>query len=252
MQVSSLGHCAHRRRAALTTLHLMHARALVLLLLCAPRAAPITVGPDTKPNVNGNLILLDGCVHPWQGPSADVSSPIQDQTTGKRTVIGTLAQMGEEDAVRAVEAAATAWDRGQGEWPQMPLAGRIERVEAVVAALKERRDEILNVLMWEICKSEPDAAAEFDRTMEFIQKTIETLRVMDEEGARWRVVSGVMAYMRRAAIGVMLLLGPFNYPFNETYAALIPALLMGNVIVMKLPAIGPPGQHRTPSPDPEP
>jgi len=35
--------------------------------------------------------------------------------------------------------------------------------------------------MWEICKSEPDAAAEFDRTMEFIQKTIDTLRLMDAE-----------------------------------------------------------------------
>ena len=53
--------------------------------------------------------------------------------------------MGEEEAIRAVEAAAMAWDRGQGEWPQMPLAGRIERVQAVVAALKERRDEIVNV-----------------------------------------------------------------------------------------------------------
>ena len=63
----------------------------------------------------------------------------------RRTVIGTLAQMGEEEAIRAVEAAAMAWDRGQGEWPQMPLAARIERVQAVVAALKERRDEIVNV-----------------------------------------------------------------------------------------------------------
>ena len=119
----------------------------LLLLLCLPRARSITVGPDTKPHVNGNRILLDGGVHAWQGPSTDVSSPIQDAETGKRTVIGTLAQMGEEDAIRAVEAAAMAWDRGQGEWPQMPLAGRIERVQAVVAALKERRDEIVNVLI---------------------------------------------------------------------------------------------------------
>ena len=117
----------------------------LLLALCLPRARSITVGPDTKPHVNGNRILLDGGVHTWQGPSTDVSSPIQD-ADGKRTVIGTLAQMGEEDAIRAVEAAAKAWDRGQGEWPQMPLAGRIERVQAVVAALKERRDEIVNVL----------------------------------------------------------------------------------------------------------
>lgn len=36
----------------------------------------------------------------------------------------------------------------------------------------------------------------------------------------------------------MLCLGPFNYPFNETYATMIPALLMGNVVVLKLPTIG--------------
>jgi glyceraldehyde-3-phosphate dehydrogenase (NADP+) len=31
---------------------------------------------------------------------------------------------------------------------------------------------------------------------------------------------------------------PFNYPLNEMYAMLIPALLMGNTVVMKLPNIG--------------
>ena len=215
----------------------MRGRATLLLLLL-PRAAPVTVGPDTRPFVNGKQVLLDGGVHPWRGPSAEVTSPIRDERTGERTVIGELAQMGEDDAVKAVEAAAAAWNRGQGEWPQMPLAQRIERIQAVVEALKQRRDEIVNVLMWEICKNQPDAAAEFDRTMEFIAKTIETLRSLDEEGAGWRLVSGIMAFVRRAAIGVMLVLGPFNYPFNETYAALIPALLMGNVIVMKIPAIG--------------
>ena len=33
-------------------------------------------------------------------------------------------------------------------------------------------------------------------------------------------------------------LGPSNYPFNETYATLIPAILMGNSIVMKVPNTG--------------
>ena len=63
-----------------------------LLLLSLPRAKPITVGPDTKPHVNGNRILLDGGVHAWQGPSTDVLSPIQDAETGKRSVIGTLSR----------------------------------------------------------------------------------------------------------------------------------------------------------------
>jgi acyl-CoA reductase-like NAD-dependent aldehyde dehydrogenase len=47
-----------------------------------------------------------------------------------------------------------------------------------------------------------------------------------------------MARVKRAAIGIMLCLGPFNYPFNETYATMIPALLMGNIVILKLPAIG--------------
>ena len=53
-----------------------------------------------------------------------------------------------------------------------------------------------------------------------------------------RTVGGILARVRRVAIGIMLCLGPFNYPFNETYATLIPALLVGNVVVMKVPSIG--------------
>jgi len=52
------------------------------------------------------------------------------------------------------------------------------------------------------------------------------------------VVSGVGVRVRRGPIGVMLALAPFNYPLNEMYAMLIPSLLMGNVAVLKLPAIG--------------
>ena len=49
---------------------------------------------------------------------------------------------------------------------------------------------------------------------------------------------GTTVRVRRGPIGVMLALAPFNYPLNEMYAMLIPALLMGNTAVLKLPAIG--------------
>ena len=101
-----------------------------------------------------------------------MTSPIVDETTGERAVIGTLSKMGAEGAVEAVEAASAAWDMGQGEWPQMSLAERIARVEAVVADLKSVRDEIVAVLMWEICKNTGDAAKEFDRTMEYVAASV--------------------------------------------------------------------------------
>jgi acyl-CoA reductase-like NAD-dependent aldehyde dehydrogenase len=40
----------------------------------------------------------------------------------------------------------------------------------------------------------------------------------------------VIAQIRRAPLGVILCLGPFNYPLNETYTLVIPGLIMGNVL----------------------
>jgi glyceraldehyde-3-phosphate dehydrogenase (NADP+) len=94
----------------------------------------------------------------------------------------------------------------------------------------EKRTEIVDILMWEICKSTKDAAMEFDRTMIFIDATIKELRAMMQQSS-WETVSGVVARFKRAPIGVMLCLGPFNYPFNETYASMIPALLMVRMFI---------------------
>ena len=33
-------------------------------------------------------------------------------------------------------------------------------------------------------------------------------------------------------------MGPFNYPLNETFCMLIPALIMGNTVLFKLPKHG--------------
>lgn len=118
----------------------------------------------------------------------------------------------------------------------MSQEGRIAAILKVVEALKTQRDAIIQVLMWEICKNQDDAAAEFDRTMLFIDACIKALRA--EDNAEVKVASGVMARVRRAGIGATLVVGPFNYPFNETYTTLIPALLMGNTVVMKLPTLG--------------
>jgi glyceraldehyde-3-phosphate dehydrogenase (NADP+) len=57
-------------------------------------------------------------VNRWVGEVVEVHTPIMDASTGKRGVIGQLAQMGEEDALKALDAAKEAWDGGQGTWPQ--------------------------------------------------------------------------------------------------------------------------------------
>jgi aldehyde dehydrogenase (NAD+) len=51
-------------------------------------------------------------------------------------------------------------------------------------------------------------------------------------------VEGTIGQIRRTPLGVVLCMGPYNYPLNETFATLIPALIMGNTMVFKPPKFG--------------
>jgi glyceraldehyde-3-phosphate dehydrogenase (NADP+) len=194
---------------------------------------------SSKPQIDGKFVFMNGVIEPWAKESDEVSSPILDSQTGERIVIGSMSRMSEADALNVMASAKKAWNHGQGIWPQMTMNDRIKTIENIVSSLKLKREVIINALMWEICKNHVDAALEFDRTMDFIDSTIKAFKEMDGYGENiWRNVKGVMARIRRAAIGIMLCLGPFNYPFNETYATLIPALLAGNIVIMKIPSVG--------------
>mmetsp|Transcript_12091 Transcript_12091/g.25754 ORF Transcript_12091/g.25754 Transcript_12091/m.25754 type:complete len:587 (-) Transcript_12091:57-1817(-) len=156
-----------------------------------------------------------------------------------RIKIGTMPQMSKERALEALQSAVTAWNGGSGTWPQMSLSDRIDAIQKFMGELKPKREDIVNVLMHEIGKNRPDAEAEFDRTMQFIEKTIDYIKNSNEFGSGWDASNGpTRLFLSRAAIGVVLCLGPYNYPLNETYATLIPALLMGNVAVLKIPTVG--------------
>jgi len=190
------------------------------------------------PMVDGRKILRNGEVLPWNGAVQEVFAPIYMPGKEEKQLIGYQARFSEEDSLLALDAATKSWAMGRGEWAQATPAHRIAKVEELVTALKPLRDQIINVLMWEICKTKADATKEFDRTMDFIRDLIKTYKSMLDRDNKFIQEGGVLAQVKRGPLGVMLNLGPFNYPFNETYCTLIPAILMGNSVVMKLPNVG--------------
>jgi glyceraldehyde-3-phosphate dehydrogenase (NADP+) len=56
---------------------------------------------------------------------------------------------------------------------------RIAYVEKFLNELKAKREEIVQLLMWEICKVEADAKKEVDRTIVYIQDTIKVIIVKE-------------------------------------------------------------------------
>jgi len=192
---------------------------------------------EKKPFVDGGVSFIGGKISAYAGDVVPVTSPVIDSATGQRAVIGQMAQMGDKEALEAVKSAREAWNNGQGVWPQMSASQRIAAIERVVASLKEKRSEIINVLQWEIAKTTADAAAEFDRTMLFIEATLKAYRESDSSSS-WKTVNGILARVRRTAVGIVMCLAPYNYPLNEAYTSLIPALVMGNVLILKIPTLG--------------
>ncbi len=190
--------------------------------------------------LNQREYLSNGEMLPWNGDVHTVLSPICVQTAEglKRKVIGTYPLCDAKEASAALDAAVIAYNNGRGEWPTMSVAKRIACVEKFTHEIIEKKQEVVKLIMWEIGKTIGDSNKEFDRTIEYIQATIDALKDLDRQSSGFTIEQGIIAQIRRSPLGVVLCMGPFNYPLNETFTTLIPALIMGNTILFKPPKHG--------------
>ena len=177
--------------------------------------------------------LVSGELKTWNGNTSEVYSTISSTDDYKPTLLGTIPNLGENEAMEALNSALGAYNKGQGLWPTMKVEARIKCMEKFVEQMKTKREEVVKLLMWEIGKNLPDSEKEFDRTVDYIYDTIEDYKQLDRDSAKFEKNDGVYAHIRRGPLGVVLCLGPYNYPLNETFTLLIPALIMGNTVVFK-------------------
>jgi glyceraldehyde-3-phosphate dehydrogenase (NADP+) len=179
--------------------------------------------------------LINGELKVWPGNLNPVLSPVCVKKGDKliQQIIGHTPLLTTKESLEALDAAVRAYDLGHGLWPTMSVTQRIEHVEKFLVAMKEKRDEVVKLLMWEIGKTLKDSEKEFDRTADYIVDTIRALKDLDRNSAKLVEEQGFMAQIRRVPLGVALCMGPYNYPLNETFSTLFPALIMGNTVVFK-------------------
>jgi acyl-CoA reductase-like NAD-dependent aldehyde dehydrogenase len=205
--------------------------------------------PDEVPEairIQGTLhqtrILIDGELREWKGDFHKVYSPIlianKESGATEKLQIGSYPIATTKESQEALDAAVNAYDGGRGEWPAMHINKRIQHLNRFIGEMKTQRQQIVRLIVWEIGKTVADAEKEFDRTIDYINETIRSAKQLSNHTNAFQVTQGFIGQTKRVPHGVVLCMGPFNYPLNETFTTLIPALIMGNTILFKPPKLG--------------
>jgi glyceraldehyde-3-phosphate dehydrogenase (NADP+) len=174
---------------------------------------------DKRPFVDGKKVLCSGVIKPYGGQCVDVKSPIVDQNTKKKSVIGRMAQFTTNDVMEVLHSSKVAWNDGLGEWPQMTANERVKSLEGFIGTLKQSRDDIIHILMWEIGKSFDDSQSEFDRTVKFMQDSICEYKCLLDKDGQLKEEEGYLLQTKRGPVGVVLSIAPYNYPLDEAYTS---------------------------------
>jgi acyl-CoA reductase-like NAD-dependent aldehyde dehydrogenase len=171
------------------------------------RAAPEAFTAD------GHVLnLIEG---EWKEPGH--ARPYHSANDGM--LLGALPMLDAEAARRAVEFAA----RESAAWSKTGLDERRRRVSECLAGLRENRDLIAYLLMWEIGKPRELAQSDVDRCI---------------SGVEWYVENIESMLGRRQPLGLVSNISSWNYPLSVIVHAVLVQLLCGNTAIIKTPTDG--------------
>jgi succinyl-CoA reductase len=169
----------------------------------------------------------------WRAPGSGRYAPVRDPSTGRVVAEAPVATA--DEARAAVDAAADAEER----WGRLPGHERARILRLAADRLKADRDTMARLIATEVGKPILDARVEADRAVGVFQLAAEEIRHLGGEsypadaferpaGNEHRFLFSV-----RDPVGVVVAIGPFNFPLNLLSHKVAPALAAGNPVVAK-------------------
>ncbi|WP_049903514.1 aldehyde dehydrogenase family protein [Halococcus agarilyticus] len=134
--------------------------------------------------------------------------------------------------------AEAALDAAEGAQPAMAASTIPERVawlEAIAAGLRDRKDELADVIVREAGKPIASARGEVESAAERFERAVEEARGLKGEFRPGATAGheGWEAITKPEPRGTVLCITPYNYPLSTTALQVAPALAAGNSVVLK-------------------
>jgi acyl-CoA reductase-like NAD-dependent aldehyde dehydrogenase len=137
---------------------------------------------------------------------------------------------------KAIESAITQAVAAQQKWKQVSVAERVAIVRRMVEWCVARADELASELSWQMGRPVAQTPGELRRG--FQERALHMCAIAEEALAEISVPekAGFRRFIRREPLGVVLVVAPWNYPWLTSVNAVIPALLAGNSVILKMAA----------------
>lgn len=117
-------------------------------------------------------------------------------------------------------------------WPMSSLAERQEYCLAAVNEIVANKEAIAEEICWQIGRPIRYAQGEvngFEERAKYMiaeaESSLATLELPEKEG--------FIRYIKHEPLGLVLVIAPWNYPFLTAVNTIIPALMAGNVVILK-------------------
>lgn len=131
-----------------------------------------------------------------------------------------------------VDAAAKAAHRALPVWSATPLEERISLMKRFLEIFRSQEDELINITVKEL-----GSPYTFTKTAQVEYQYTRTQSYIDLASKVPFVEHMAASTVYREPVGVIGCITPWNYPLGQVIQKVIPALLMGNTIILK------PSQH---------
>ncbi len=147
---------------------------------------------------------------------------------GQGQVFASVTAATEADVIEAVDAAALA----QKPWARLPAIERGNALRRLADAVERYQQKIGAALAQESGKSLDDAVAETGYGVELMRYHAEWARRVEGEVIESDTPDETLM-LKRAPIGVVACLIPFNFPIYTLVRKIAPALITGNAVVVR-------------------
>ena len=166
----------------------------------------------------------------WIASQSDSFTGVRDPPTGE--LVGRTPSGVPEDVDVAVAAARAAFES----WAATPAAERIALLDRVRDALRERNDEIADLISDEM--GAPRAFSRGAQASLGVKNFDFAARAMEEILAEGEEAIGPTLVVREP-VGVVAAITPWNFPLHQISAKVAPALAAGCTVVLKASEVAP-------------